>query len=273
MRAVTLESIDRLLEQIEGQRAVIDARLATAAQWSGPLRRTSSARGRRRRVARAFNRLVARARRGDREPLTPPDLLALHRIVAGDGAYRSGGARVGESVVPHPPHRLPAAVETALRRAGDGMEPAPLAAARLHLELALIHPFADGNGRVARLAASWVLLRAGYRSTLLTAVEQHPRNDPAAYARGFVLLTRGGLDTQRPWLQMALGLMAAASEHAAATRRMQHLNEAYAVLRDPAKRRTYDATLPPAGQSAWDVFLERGLVGMFLDRFGHSGRP
>ena len=30
----------------------------------------------------------------------------------------------------------------------------------------------------------------------------------------------------------------------AATRRMQDLNEAYRVLRDPALRRRYDATLP-----------------------------
>jgi DnaJ-class molecular chaperone len=52
-----------------------------------------------------------------------------------------------------------------------------------------------------------------------------------------------------------------------ATRRMQNLNEAYRVLRDPNLRRNYDATLPAEGASAWDQFWEVGLVGLFNDRF------
>ena len=52
----------------------------------------------------------------------------------------------------------------------------------------------------------------------------------------------------------------------AATRRMQQLNEAYRVLRDPVARRRYDATLPAEGESGWEQFLERGLVGLFADR-------
>ncbi len=58
----------------------------------------------------------------------------------------------------------------------------------------------------------------------------------------------------------------------AATRRMQEINAAYAVLRDPARRRAYDATLPPEGGGGWDTFLEDGLVGLFRDRFARR-RP
>jgi DnaJ-class molecular chaperone len=54
---------------------------------------------------------------------------------------------------------------------------------------------------------------------------------------------------------------------AAATRRMQELNEAYRVLRDPVLRRRYDATLSTDGENAWDQFWERGLLGLFNDRF------
>ena len=57
------------------------------------------------------------------------------------------------------------------------------------------------------------------------------------------------------------------AQRAEATARMQRINAAYAVLRDPAKRRAYDATLPPEGADGWDRFLEHGLIGLFKDRF------
>jgi len=62
------------------------------------------------------------------------------------------------------------------------------------------------------------------------------------------------------------------SQTAEATRRMQAINEAHAVLRDPAKRRAYDATLPREGAEGWDVFWERGLLGLFIDRFASQDR-
>ena len=58
-----------------------------------------------------------------------------------------------------------------------------------------------------------------------------------------------------------------ADSRADATRRMQQLNEAYQVLRDADLRRRYDATLPAEGDSGWDQFWERGLLGLFNDRF------
>jgi len=61
-----------------------------------------------------------------------------------------------------------------------------------------------------------------------------------------------------------------------ATARMQAVNEAYRVLGDAGRRAAYDATLPSPGvtarQHGWDVFLERGLVGLFLDRYGRTAR-
>lgn len=53
-----------------------------------------------------------------------------------------------------------------------------------------------------------------------------------------------------------------------ATKRMQAINEAYSVLRDPERRRRYDATLPSERAQGWDRFLEDGIVGLFTDKFG-----
>jgi DnaJ-class molecular chaperone len=61
--------------------------------------------------------------------------------------------------------------------------------------------------------------------------------------------------------------VASSGDRAEATRRMQHINAAYAVLRDPGKRRAYDAKLPPEGADGWDRFLDHGLLGLFMDRF------
>ena len=67
-----------------------------------------------------------------------------------------------------------------------------------------------------------------------------------------------------------------ATEQDRATGDMQRINAAYAVLSDPDRRRHYDASLAAerasAEPSAWDVFLERGLVGMFLDKMRAQGR-
>ena len=63
-----------------------------------------------------------------------------------------------------------------------------------------------------------------------------------------------------------------ASQRAVATRRMQELNEAYRVLRSPDLRRSYDASLPSDGASGWDQFWEKGLVGLFNDRFTRQPR-
>lgn len=57
------------------------------------------------------------------------------------------------------------------------------------------------------------------------------------------------------------------SRRETATRRMQRINASYAVLKDPVARRRYDETLGShPGASAWDTFLEKGLLGMFLEQ-------
>jgi DnaJ-class molecular chaperone len=58
-----------------------------------------------------------------------------------------------------------------------------------------------------------------------------------------------------------------ASQRPEATRRMQQINEAYAVLRDSGTRRAYDSELPPEGAEGWDRFWESGLLGLFMDRY------
>ncbi len=100
--------------------------------------------------------------------LTERDLLDLHRIVLTRveddfaGSYRTGAVRIaGSSHVPPNPVKVPDLMEelfTEIQAITDPVE----RAAKLHHGIARIHPFADGNGRTARLAMNFVLLAAGY---------------------------------------------------------------------------------------------------------------
>lgn len=206
--------LPRLIALIERQRAVIDGRLTRPAPWRGPIRRELLGREaprERAAVAAAFDRLAAEAT-GGRE-LDLEHLLRIHaELIEGGGELRRRGVRVGPSSWPRigypPPRELPNLIERSLERAQDRVEPPALAAARLHLELLVIHPFADGNGRAARLASTYILMRAGFRSTLFTAVEQHFHANPVGYPRAFRALVECGARDQDPWLHAALSAMA-----------------------------------------------------------------
>ncbi len=58
-----------------------------------------------------------------------------------------------------------------------------------------------------------------------------------------------------------------------AERRMQLINEAYAVLHDPDRRQRYDESLAGSSErlSGWEVFWDAGLVGLYREHRG-SGK-
>jgi len=56
-----------------------------------------------------------------------------------------------------------------------------LKAAIAHYEIVRIHPFLDGNGRVARALATLVLFRDGYDVKRFFALEEHYDREPLAY--------------------------------------------------------------------------------------------
>lgn len=108
----------------------------------------------------------------DRAPgtqLTERDILDIHAHVLADieptsaGRFRTERVLIkGTRFIPPGGHRfgelIPALLELAKR---PGVHPA-IMAAELHYNLVAVHPFADGNGRTARLLMNMHMLRHGY---------------------------------------------------------------------------------------------------------------
>ena len=97
--------------------------------------------------------------------------LFYHRIDNDNaGSYRTKAVIItGTSFTPPPPSKLATAMKEFVKQIPNKKESLhPLAfAGWLHIQLANIHPFIDGNGRTARLLMNLGLMQAGYPITII----------------------------------------------------------------------------------------------------------
>ncbi|HRK31138.1 MAG TPA: Fic family protein [Tepidisphaeraceae bacterium] len=117
---------------------------------------------------RALRQIEKWARDRPTSPLDLSALLDLHRTVLTDidsaaGRFRSDRVRiVGTGFVPPGSHKFDALLPQLVDRAHRPQVHPVLQAAELHYNLAAVHPFADGNGRTARLLMNHHLLRRDF---------------------------------------------------------------------------------------------------------------
>lgn len=80
-------------------------------------------------------------------------------------------------------------------------------AAMAHLQLALVHPFSDGNGRMARCVQSYVLASEGILSPEFLSIEEYLGRNTAAYDAVLSEVARGTWNPDRdarPWIRFCL---------------------------------------------------------------------
>ena len=82
-----------------------------------------------------------------------------------------------------------------------------IAAAKAHLEFVFIHPFIDGNGRVARLLMNLILLQESYNIALISPVlrADYVASLEAAHENDeefLKLICRSVYETQKDYLRM-----------------------------------------------------------------------
>jgi len=110
----------------------------------------------------------------DRE-LAENDILELHRIVFSGilenaGSFRKSQVYVeGSDFLPPPAFEVPVLIRELLewlRTNPEELRPVEVAAV-FHYRFVSVHPFDDGNGRVARLLMNLLLIRHGYPFTVV----------------------------------------------------------------------------------------------------------
>lgn len=116
------------------------------------------------------------------KPLEEADILELHRLFYEKidsekaGNYRTMPVFIsGSKYAVSPPARIESDMKKFVKWFNDNEHklPTPEFAALTHQKFVFIHPFIDGNGRVARLILNLALIRGEYTIALIPAILRH----------------------------------------------------------------------------------------------------
>jgi Fic family protein len=141
-------------------------------------------------------------------------MMTEHDLDASPGLWRPGpiwvqsestGAVMYEGpeneIVPELVDALVAQLDT------DADERAPVRAAMAHLNLVMIHPFRDGNGRMARCLQTLVLAREGILVPEFCSIEEYLGRNTQSYYEVLAVVGQGRWNPQhdaRPWVRYCL---------------------------------------------------------------------
>lgn len=151
---------------------------------------------------------------------TPEIIKSLHFMMteysldAGPGLWRPGPIWIrnnstGEVVYEGPePDQVPALVDELIGQlSGGDANPPLIRAAMAHLNLVMIHPFRDGNGRMSRCLQTLVLAREQILPKEFSSIEEYLGRNSDAYYRILAEVGQGRWRPQgaaRPWVRFSL---------------------------------------------------------------------
>lgn len=151
-----------------------------------------------------------------KKEITENDILMFHRLFyrkiddTNAGVYRKSQVLTSGSKYPLPgPDKVPQMMKDIVQKIADirEKEHPVAAAAKAHLEFVFVHPFVDGNGRVARLIMNLVLIQSGYNIALISPARraeyissiEGAHKDDADFIK---LVCSSVIDTQKDYLRM-----------------------------------------------------------------------
>jgi Fic family protein len=126
-----------------------------------------------------------------------PGYIAVIRQDSGEKVYEGPDAQLVPSLIDELIEQLRA----------DADEPAIVRASMAHLNLTMIHPFKDGNGRMARALQTLVLAREGIMSPTFASIEEWLGANTQAYYAVLADVGQGSWHPENdalPWVRFCL---------------------------------------------------------------------
>lgn len=140
-------------------------------------------------------------------------MMLRHELRKNPGRWRPGEIFVrqdgtGEIVYRGPDaERVPSLIAAMLSQLRDEDAPVHIEAAMAHLNLVMVHPFSDGNGRMARCLQTLILARDRILAPVFSSIEEFLGRNTEAYYDVLAGVGAGSWHPQRdarPWVRFCL---------------------------------------------------------------------
>jgi Fic family protein len=140
-------------------------------------------------------------------------MILKHRLDKSPGRWRPGKvyvvrASTGERVYEGPPpDQVPQLVAATIEELEGSSAQVLVRAAMAHLNLVMVHPFRDGNGRMARVLQTLVLAREQIMAPMFSSIEEYLGRNTQPYYDVLAQVGQGHWDPRqdaRPWLRFCL---------------------------------------------------------------------
>jgi Fic family protein len=170
-------------------------------------------------------------------------MMLKNRLDKSPGRWRPGEIFVvrestGQRVYEGPPfEQVPQLVASTIEELEGSDSPVVVRAAMAHLNLVMVHPFRDGNGRMARALQTLVLAREQIMAPVFSSIEEYLGRNTERYYELLGEVGQGHWNPKRdarPWLRFCL----TAHYHQARTqlRRIEETERLYAACAEIADR-------------------------------------
>jgi Fic family protein len=140
-------------------------------------------------------------------------MMLKHRLDKNPGRWRPGAIYVvrestGERVYEAPPFdQVPQLIAATVEELEESNAPVLVRAAMAHLNLVMVHPFRDGNGRMARTLQTLVLAREQIMAPVFSSIEEYLGQNTQRYYDVLAEVGQARWSPQhdaRPWLRFCL---------------------------------------------------------------------